>query len=167
VKGLGDAYLDGHAEVDIDRVARLRLTLAATTSAVDAVRRRRLAAMVRVRDAEATSLLDAAAAKRRELQDLEAKCLKLLAPLSVLQGVEYNMAVCNGQRTGHWMSPIAPSGPPDFQVPAWLLPSECAPAAISGGYAVPRSRRLRDEIAALERQAKEVQAREVALEGVA
>lgn len=149
---VGDEILDGN-DGAIRELIELRVRVDGLTAALEALERRRATAVIDRKRAEAAELREQAASKRRALAELEDKTGKLLAKLSELENVSFDACVLNSQRVGVWSAPLAGEGLGPAPLAPWRGPDEVQRDPVTGRYAVPRSRILRDEIAALEAQA--------------
>ena len=148
---LGDDWLNGD-EGAARTVADLRVTVDGLTAGLGALERRRGVALIDQRRATAVDLRHQAAAKRADLAALESKTSKVLAELSRLESVEYDGCILGAQRIGSWISRTT------SEAQYWQTTVEVGSDPLnSRPYAIPRSRRLRDEADALELQARDIE----------
>ena len=116
--------------------------------------RRQARAEVELKRATAADLRQQAERKKDELALLEQKTAKHLQALSELEETEYDGCILQAQRAGEW---VTLQGGLNRPAP-WQGPLECTTDPTNHNpYAVPRSRRLRDEIAGLELKAGEIE----------
>lgn len=125
------ALVDGDGSKEIEAVARLRAEIAAAENAITLLRARRAEVIGAANRAEAAKLRQRAGAKQQELDGLRAKTAKLLAEISKLEGVEYDVHILELQAA--------------------------TPLGIGAGCAQTRSDSLRGEILALESRATELE----------
>ncbi|HTX35409.1 MAG TPA: hypothetical protein VME43_10315 [Bryobacteraceae bacterium] len=135
----GEALLDdspdGSAVAD---VARVRAEVAVQRAALVACRKRRLDAIATKRASDTAALRKQAGDYRAELENVERKTTKLLRELSALQDVAYTSLILQSQPKGE---------------------------LIIQGYHVPRSEKLRAEIAAMEVRAGLLESDKLTAEG--
>ena len=149
---LGEAVLDGDTTVGA-LVANLRIQADGLTAALVVLERRRMVAQLNCKKAQAVDFRRQAAWKQSELTELEAKTRKLLSGLSELEKIEYTPCILGSQRAGAWVSRV--TGQPAEE---WESILECGSDPLnSQPFATPKSRRLRDEADALERQAADIE----------
>jgi multidrug efflux pump subunit AcrA (membrane-fusion protein) len=147
--GAGERFLDG-AEDPMREVIDLRLQIDTLNAALAALERRKSEAKLARRRAEAADARRQVKLKRGDLATLEGQTGKLLAELSRLEGIEYSAGILSSQPTGIWNGADFHSEPKPWE-PAHRLKQD--PAG-RGGYAAPRSGKLRQEIEDLEKQAR-------------
>ena len=149
---LGEAVLDGDTTVGA-LVANLRIQADGLTAALVVLERRRMVAQLNCKKAQAVDFRRQAAWKQSELTELEGKTRKLLSALSELEKIEYTPCILTAQRVGAWVSRL--TGQPAAE---WESILECGSDPLnSQPFATPKSRRLRDEADALERQAADIE----------
>jgi hypothetical protein len=158
--GLGEAMLAGDESV-LHEIAELRLKADGLNAALAALDVRRVSAERDLRAATAADYRRQAAGKRAEMKELESKTERLLSQLGSLEDVHYDACILAAQRTGSWYrSAFAPGAGGGLALPEpYFAPSEVLPEPIAGraGYAVPKSRRLRDEAAKLDAMAERIE----------
>ena len=149
---LGERVLAGDDDACAG-VATLRLKIDGLNAAGAVLEKRREVAQLDYRRAQAADFRRQAAAKQADLAALESKTSKVLVELSRLESVEYDGCILGAQRIGAWISRTTLAAQP------WQSTLEVGSDPLnSTPYAIPRSRRLRDEADALERRALEIEA---------
>ena len=150
---LGEAVLDGDTTVGA-HVASLRIQADGLTAALVVLEKRRMVAQLNCKKAQVVDFRRQAAWKQSELTELEGKTRKLLSALSELEKIEFGPCILGSQRSGNWVS--RSTGQPAEE---WQTFEEAGADPLNNTpYAVPRSRKLRNEAAALERQALDIEA---------
>jgi hypothetical protein len=135
------------------KIAAARSQVEIIEHAAEAAARRVAEANLAVRRAEASDFRADAAKKRAELARLSDEARPLLARLSALMEIEFDLSLLAGQRIGDWLN-IVGARPSQLCNAFELVPNQ--PAQFS--FAVPLTRKLYDEAAALDRRAEAIEA---------
>ena len=149
----GERYLSGDNSAAMEIAAR-RAELDLIEKALVTLAGWQVAAGVEYRRAEAEDLRHQVAAKRGELAALELKTGKLLSQLSELECITYTAGILSSQHQGAWYA-AGQREPEPFH--AALVDLQPDPTNREQ-FAEPTSRRLRREIADLERKAEAIEA---------
>jgi hypothetical protein len=147
-------YLAGDAS-GLEEGARLRAEVETIASALDLLGLDQRAAEADLLAANARDFRDQAAQKGIELAELNVKTAELLEKLSELENVTYTYSILSSQPLpGSWLQWATVKPPLEYQgIPELQLSYPTPDRKIE----VPRSRRLRMEIADLEQQADKLE----------
>jgi len=150
----GESYLAGDRGA-VREIAELEAEISLIERrALPTLDRRQAEAERELKAANAADLRQQAETKKAELAQLEERTARYLAELSKLEGVEYTAGILSLQWRGSWVQGGA--HPPESWHGAFV--DIAADPTNPEKFAVPRSRKLRNEIADLERRAGEIEA---------
>lgn len=140
------------------RIDALDREAALLGSVLDGIPERRRAALARSLEENAAALRAESAAKRAAAQKIDRETVRLLAKLSEIEGVRYTRAILLAERVGDWQQSV--TGRPLSR----CSPFESEPD-ITSAFALPNSEKLLREAEDIERQASQLQQREVRQHG--
>lgn len=164
-QNVGETIVDGGNIADAAaRTIHAQAEVRAVEQAIGRARQRRLEAIRKRYEVEAGELRAAARAKRSEAADILRRAEPLLKKLSELQGVPYTSAILLAERVGDWAPHIFLSTPKPLE-DCNPFEAQYEPGIAGPTFAIPRSLALRDEARALEKQAGELESREVHAHG--
>lgn len=149
----GERYLNGDRSA-IKEIGELRGELDLIERALGELDRRKAVAALNARRVEAADLRRQAEAKSAELGTLEKETGKLLSGLSALEGISYSAGILSGQWQGLWYGEGLKEPQPWQGAMVDLYPD---PTNNVERFALPRSRRLRREIAELQAKAAAIE----------
>ncbi len=148
----GDRYLAGDRSA-IKEIDEFNSELNLIERALNTLGRRRHAAGVDLRRAEAADVRRQAGVKRSDLGALEKETGKHLAALSGLEGIQYRPGILSLEPRGHWYADGVQSPQPWQGAFVDLYPDPTN----NDKFAIPRSRQLRREIAELDAKAAAIE----------